>query len=76
MGGVSGGAVRVDIDGALNDARYWGGAFSALVDVSWPIWADVGPGIRVASTLFVTSEADRLATSVWTPITFGLRYGP
>lgn len=76
LGGVSGGATRVEIDGALNDARYWGGTVSAVLDVSVPIWANLGPGVRVAPTLFMTSEADRLATSTWIPITVGLRYGP
>ena len=76
MGGVSGGTMRVDIDGALNDSTYWGGTFSALLDVSWPVWREIGVGVRFAPTLFVTSEADRLASSSLLPVTFGLRYGP
>lgn len=76
MGGLSGGAMRVDIDGALNDATYWGGTVSACVDLSWPVWREFGVGVRVAPTLFMTSDADRLASSSLIPITFGLRYGP
>lgn len=76
LGGITGGVLRVDIDGALNDARYWGGLLGGVLDVSWPIWAEIGIGARFAPTVFVTSEADRLATSTLLPVTFGLRYGP
>lgn len=76
LGGVSAGALRVDIDGALNDATYWGGSVSALLDLSWPVWREFGVGVRFAPTVFMTSDADRLASSSVLPVTFGLRYGP
>ncbi|MGK0360459.1 MAG: hypothetical protein ACI9U2_002772 [Bradymonadia bacterium] len=76
MGGLSAGAMRVDIDGALNDATYWGGIVSGVIDLSWPVWREFGIGVRCAPTLFMTSEADRLASSSLIPLTFGLRYGP
>lgn len=76
LGGVAAGVMRVDIDGALNDSDYWGGLLSGVLDVSWPIWAEIGVGVRFAPTVFITSEVDRLATSTMLPFTFGLRYGP
>lgn len=75
MGGISGGVMHVDIDGALEDASYWGGLLSGVVDLSWPIAAGLGLGVRCAPTLFLTSEDDRLASSNLVPFTVGLRYG-
>lgn len=76
LGGIATGVMRVDIDGALNDSTYWGGLLAGVLDVSWPVWAQVGVGARFAPMVFITSEGDRLATSSLLPFTFGLRYGP
>ncbi|MCB9546205.1 MAG: hypothetical protein H6706_10170 [Myxococcales bacterium] len=74
--GVGLGAGSVAVEGALRDESYWGGYAALPVDVSVPLLGDLGVGGRVGLLVYVTSDADRLASSLLVPLTFGLRYGP
>lgn len=72
--GITLGAARVAIDGALSDDQYWGVWGQIPLEVAWPLWGGLAVSAQVAPGLFATADGDRLAGSWLLPVGLGLRF--
>ncbi|MFN3198963.1 MAG: hypothetical protein ACE366_11250 [Bradymonadia bacterium] len=73
-GGLTVGAGRVSINGALQDDQYWGGLVLLPLTAKSPRWMGVGLYVRTAPGLFTTPDGGRLAGSWLLPFSAGLDY--
>jgi hypothetical protein len=66
---------RMDLDSPLRPQDAWLVFLSTPLEVSLPIWAGLGLGIRVVPSVLLRTEDDSTRSSYLLPVTVGLRYG-
>ena len=66
---------RMDLDSPLRPQDAWLTFIASPLEVSWPVWAGLGLGVRMEPTLLLRSEDDTIRSSYLLPVTVGLRYG-
>ena len=72
--GLAMGGSHISVSGVTGANRYWGGLTQVPLEVAVPIWNRVGVAIRVAPSLLMVEQDDRVAFSFLLPFMTGVRY--